>query len=177
MSGYFSARGFRIFLLFGLCLLHYPLLSFAEVSSSRLYRLGNAYYKSGDYAEAVSFYRQASAGGDSRAQYNLANLYYKGLGVERDYERALLLFSDAAERGHSSAQYNLGLLYVRGDVVAVDLPLAYCLLILSFSAGNSGARDALILLQERLTTEDKNSGKRLLLAWQARISSHKQATQ
>ena len=176
MIRHFSAL-WAVFLFLGLVLLHYPRLSDAEVSVRRLYRLGNAYYKSGDYAEAASFYRQAANRGDKSSQYNLANLYYKGLGVERDYDQAILLFRDASERGHSSAQYNLSLLYARGEVVDVNIPLAYCLLILSFSAGNESAREALVLLQERLTTDERELGKRLLRDWRARISSHNRSAQ
>jgi uncharacterized protein len=38
-----------------------------------------------DYKEAVKWYRLSAEQGDTRAQYNLSEMYYKGQGVPQDY--------------------------------------------------------------------------------------------
>jgi TPR repeat protein len=52
--------------------------------------------------------------GDPEAQYNIAILYMKGLGVEQNDRTALLWFTRAAQQGMADAQYNAGLLYYLG---------------------------------------------------------------
>jgi uncharacterized protein len=58
--------------------------------------------------------------GDAKAQYELANIYAKGEGVEKDLKKAVYWYEKAAEQGHSYAQYNLGLMYYKGLGVEKD---------------------------------------------------------
>ena len=62
---------------------------FVEVKTRRT---GDA----GDPAEAARWYRLAADGDDIRAQYELGDLYFKGIGVARDYVSAYVWFSVAA---------------------------------------------------------------------------------
>ena len=55
------------------------------------------------------------------AQFSLANLYYKGVGVEQDCKKAFEWFKSAAELGFEKAQHNLASLYNNGDCVDKDL--------------------------------------------------------
>jgi len=75
----------------------------------------------GDLAEAARLFREAAIQGLANAQYNLAVLYERGLGVRADETRALLWYHSAAEQGHPLAQYNLGNMYASGRGV----PLSY----------------------------------------------------
>jgi TPR repeat protein len=52
--------------------------------------------------------------GDAKAQFNLALLYYHGLGTPHDSKQAVYWYTKAAEQGHVNAQYSLGSLYYNG---------------------------------------------------------------
>ena len=49
--------------------------------------------------------------GDVDAQFNLALLYYHGVGIPSDTRYAIYWFTKAARQGHVQAQYRLGSLY------------------------------------------------------------------
>jgi TPR repeat protein len=73
-----------------------------------------------DYAEAVSWTRQAADQGEARAQYNLGVLYGAGEGVPQDYAEAVSWYRQAADQGYTAAQSNLGLMYYTGEGVPQD---------------------------------------------------------
>ena len=75
---------------------------------------------SGQYGAAARFYETAAQGGDRRASNSLANLYYLGLGVDRDYERASRLYFESASAGVADAQLNLGHMFKQGLGVTSD---------------------------------------------------------
>ena len=52
--------------------------------------------------------------GDADAQFNLALLYYHGLGTPQDTRYAIYWYTKAAQQGHVNAQYKLGILYHTG---------------------------------------------------------------
>ena len=52
--------------------------------------------------------------GDTNAQFNLALLYYHGVGTPQDSKQAVYWYTKAAEQGHVNAQYSLGSLYYDG---------------------------------------------------------------
>lgn len=64
----------------------------------------------GDYVAAVREWRDPAARGDPDAQFNLAQAYRLGRGVERDQARAELLYAKAAAQGHIKAADTYGLL-------------------------------------------------------------------
>jgi hypothetical protein len=53
-------------------------------------------------------------------QNNLGNLYYKGLGKEKDYGKAKKYYELAADQGNVHAQNNLGFIYKDGLGVEQD---------------------------------------------------------
>lgn len=62
--------------------------------------------------------------GDVKSQYNLAQCYYHGWGVEKDYAQAVNWYRKAAMEGFSGAQYNLGTCYYFGEGTPKDAKLA-----------------------------------------------------
>lgn len=64
----------------------------------------------GDYAAAVREWREPAARGDPDAQFNLAQAYRLGRGVEADRKQAELLYAQAAAQGHIKAADTYGLL-------------------------------------------------------------------
>lgn len=70
----------------------------------------------GDYAAAVKEWTGPAAKGDADAQFNLAQAYKLGRGVERDMAKAEEFFGKAAASGHLQASDNYGLLlFQRGE--------------------------------------------------------------
>lgn len=73
-----------------------------------------------DYAEAAKWYLAAAEDGNMFAQYELADLYARGLGVPRDYRQALLWFEKAAaqeaELGVEERMETLFLIREPGDI-------------------------------------------------------------
>ena len=71
---------------------------------------------------AIAYWRDASARGDAISRFELAQLYYEGIGVEPDSEKAYELFRQAADQGVVRAAIALGAALVAkgitGDVEA-----------------------------------------------------------
>ena len=64
----------------------------------------------GDYAAAVREWAELAAAGDPDAQFNMAQAYRLGRGVEADAEQAEALYAKAAAQGHVKAADNYGLM-------------------------------------------------------------------
>ncbi|MBV1918921.1 MAG: sel1 repeat family protein, partial [Sphingomonadaceae bacterium] len=70
----------------------------------------------GDFSSAVRAWRGPATKGDPDAQFNLAQAYKLGRGVQRDLKKAEQLFEQAAAHGHLQAADNFGLLlFQRGE--------------------------------------------------------------
>ncbi len=67
-------------------------------------------WTAGDYDRAVAEWRDPAARGDADAQFNLAQAYRLGRGVEKNLAQAEVYYAKAAEQGHLKAADNLGLL-------------------------------------------------------------------
>ncbi|MBL0691004.1 MAG: sel1 repeat family protein [SAR324 cluster bacterium] len=57
----------------------------------------------------------------AQAQFLLANIYYKPLGVKRDIKLAVEFFTQSAAAGLNLAQFDLANLYYKGDLVEQDI--------------------------------------------------------
>lgn len=69
-----------------------------------------------DPKEAVSLLTRAAAAGSPEAQFELAKLYERGLGVEPDAARALALYKAAADQDFADAINDLGFLHYQGEL-------------------------------------------------------------
>jgi TPR repeat protein len=71
---------------------------------------------------AIAYWRDAAARGDALARFELAQLYFEGIGVEADSEKAYELFRQAADQGVLRAGLALGAALmaksITGDVEA-----------------------------------------------------------
>jgi len=77
-------------------------------------------YNSGDYAEAMAWWRKAAAQGDSDAQASVGVLYRNGLGVPKDYAQTMDWFRKSAAQENARAEDNIGILYRDGWGVPRD---------------------------------------------------------
>ena len=70
-------------------------------------RMGKQYEHQRDYRKTFQYYTKAAELGYVDAHASLGNLYYKGLGVQKDEEKAVYHWEQAAMGGHPFARYNL----------------------------------------------------------------------
>ena len=61
------------------------------------------------------YYKEATENWNSGAQYNLANCYYDGKGVEKNLSEAYRWFNESARQGNASAQKKLGDMIFGGE--------------------------------------------------------------
>jgi TPR repeat protein len=73
--------------------------------------------------EAADYLERAAAAGSPEAQFELAQLFEKGLGVEQDLDRALALYKQSAEQGFADALNDLGFIYFQGGLNITRDPL------------------------------------------------------
>lgn len=87
------------------------------------FRLAMVHYPGGeepDPARAAHLLRAAAKQHHLEAQFALATLLDKGLGVERNVPESFDLLREAAGAGHVAAQAALGMMYQRGEACPVD---------------------------------------------------------
>ena len=113
-----------------------------------------------DDTEAAKWYRLAAEQGHVAGQYNLAVLYVVGKGVPPDDTEALKWYRKAADQGDGLAQYNLGMRYYEGRGVTADPVEAYKWLSLAAAQGLTDASKVRAGLQQRMTREQINEGRR-----------------
>jgi curved DNA-binding protein CbpA len=76
----------------------------AEFEASREAHVAWELEQKRDYPNAVRLYQDAVAYGNPDAETNLAKLYLRGKGVQRDDNKARALLEKAASQGHEEAQ-------------------------------------------------------------------------
>jgi TPR repeat protein len=76
----------------------------------------------------------------SWAQFGLAGLYDRGLGVNKDPKRACKLLKLAADQGHHFAQFSLGIMYAKGRGVIQSDELSLKYYMLSAEQGHANAQ-------------------------------------
>lgn len=86
-------------------------------------RAGVDAWSAGDYETAVAEWRVPAQNGDADAQFNLAQAYRLGRGVEADINRARQLYAEAAQNGHIKAADNYGLLLFQQGEQTSAMPL------------------------------------------------------
>ena len=101
--------------------------------------LGTLFAQAKKMDRAVPWWSKAAVQGDPEAQFNLANAYRSGRGVEADPRTAFLLWSNAAAAGVAAAQTRLGLAYAQGEGAALDPIEAAKWFIVAERAGDAAA--------------------------------------
>ena len=73
-------------------------------------QMGKKLYNEGDFGKSLEYYAKAAELGDVAAHFCLGNVYYQGLGVEKDEKKALPHLEQAAIGGHPDARGLLAIL-------------------------------------------------------------------
>jgi len=89
-------------------------------SPTQYYQQGMDYYRDEYYIAAAQNFRQAAQQGHAAAQFQLANMYYDGKGVNKNSDKTVHWCEKAAQQGDADAQYMLGALYFVGSGVSQD---------------------------------------------------------
>ena len=105
----------------------------------------------GQYPDAFGHWQPLADAGDRDAQYNLGNLYDRGLGVPENDLAAIDWYGRAAQQGSVEAMVNLGMVYEAGRGVSRDMAQAVDWFRRAAEAGNSLAQ---YKLGEILSTGD-----------------------
>jgi len=77
--------------------------------------------------------------GDAEAQYNLANAYLKGEGVEKNEKEAAKWFEKSANQDYADAQMAMGFVYRGGGARPMNKVLSYMWFDLAAKNGDDGA--------------------------------------
>jgi len=119
------------------------------------------------FSSCADFVKLVAELGDMNAQYNLADLYYRGEGMPQDYAGAFKWYKKAAEQGHPGAQYGLGFMYYRGEGVPQNYIEGY---VWSSVASAKNAKDAnqqLAFIRSKMTPEQiAEAEKQADLLWE-----------
>ena len=107
-------------------------------------KLGFLYslWKAGE-PDAFILKQEAASQGDVQAQFELGNMYLKGLGIPQNIIKAQQWFEKAAEQGLPAAQFNLGLIYELGSGTSMDLEKAVWWYTKAAEQGDADAQFAL----------------------------------
>ena len=77
--------------------------------SAATFYLAHAFFKRGDYSNAVKHLSKSAEMGYAGAHCNLAFMYTKGYGVEKDEEKRMFHLEEAAIGGNPEARFRIGL--------------------------------------------------------------------
>ena len=113
------------------------------MSASEMFNKGYDYDHSGNYTEAVKWYRKAADQGYAGAQCNLGYCYSKGNGVTQSYTEAVKWYRKAADQGNMYAQSNLGVCYANGNGVTQSYTEAVKWYRKAADQGHAGAQSGL----------------------------------
>ncbi|QKE27565.1 Sel1 domain-containing protein [Arcobacter acticola] len=108
-----------------------------------------------NYIEAYEQYSQLALDDDANAQYNIALMNYKGIGVTKNNKLAFFWYEKSALNGNSAAQNNLAHMYFLGEEVKKDLVLAEKWYKLSAEANYPLAQLNLAMMYDSSTSEEK----------------------
>ena len=94
------------------------------------------YYEMTNSKTALKWYKKSARGNYKEAQYAVANMYFKGIDVERDYEKALYYFKSSKTE---YACFYVGYIYEKGLGVKQDYKTALKWYEKSANMGNSNS--------------------------------------
>jgi TPR repeat protein len=115
-----------------------------------------------DFSRTHFSYMWKEAGeGDLEAQFQLAECYFKGRGVEKNEQEAALWYERAARGGHARAQCNYAMIRFLGRGVASNPAEAWMWMKLSLRQNDLNASQTAPGLQKRIAEPDRLEGERM----------------
>lgn len=126
--------------------------------------LGFEAYKAGDYQTALREWTALALEGNTDAQFNIANMYRAGTGVQKDGEEAIRWYRMAAQQGDAQAQYNMALMYNLGDGVPENFVQAFIWYSMSEINGAPNAELRRKQMQAEMTQDDISMAMQMAVA-------------
>ena len=80
-----------------------------------LNELGSYYFEKQNFGQALANFQKSAQRDYAQGQYNLANCYYNGNGIDRSYEKAANYYKLSARKDYAPAQFRLGHCYYHGE--------------------------------------------------------------
>ena len=80
-------------------------------NNKQLCELADRLYDQEDYEEAFILYSKTAHEQHILSQFRLGDLYFNGLGVERNVDKAIEWHTRAADQNYNESQYALGYIY------------------------------------------------------------------
>lgn len=124
--------------------------------------LGRAYYKSGEFAEAITNFQPAAEGGNAEAQYHLGQMFDKGEGVTKDEAAAAGWFRKAADQGHAGAELSFSFALSLGEGVEKNSDLS---LEMEMRAAYHGNDMAQYFMGDYYRDNDENKNPKKAFYW------------
>ena len=81
-----------------------------------MYNLGVIQQQQGNYEKAFELYKKPAESGEEMAQYALANMLYKGIGVEKNVKDAWYWNEKSVNFGYTPARYLLSIMCLENSV-------------------------------------------------------------
>ena len=150
-------------------LLHSPVLFAGPLED------GHNAFDNKQYERAYKIWLPLAEQGDPEAQYNIALLYMKGNGVEKDERTALSWFTRAGEQGMADAQYNAGFMFYTGKGVYPDNRSAIEWWQLAANQGHPNAQNNLAIMYAFAYATKKDPEKAIALWTAAAKQGHPDA--
>lgn len=124
---------------------------------------------------AFDITREAAEKGDVTAMSNLAFMYAKGIGAEKDESESIHWYKAAAEKGHLTSQYNLGVIYAKGRGVDQDYAKSFKWYKRAAEQGDMNAQATVAMMLAKGIGTEKN--EKLAVNWyhKAAVQGHIQA--
>lgn len=157
-----SRQGWATIVLLLIPLTSYEVCAGSAALSIRDYHNAMRAYENGDYQRASEIFTALAKSGEIESQTAMGFKYDKGLGVKQNYKKAVKLYLQAAERNDPVAQYHLGVKYVNGHGVPQNPFQAYIWFAIAFNNGNELAADPLRVLNQSLSTVDKQKALKVV---------------
>ncbi len=111
---------------------------------------------------------EAAEKGDVDAMANLAFMYAKGAGADKDEKEALHWYKNAAEKGHLNSQYNLGVIYAKGRGVPQDYAESLKWYRMAAEQGDVSAQSTVAMMYGKGIGTEKN--EKLAVNWYHRAA-------
>ena len=80
------------------------------------YKKGEKYFRKGKHKKAFKYYLLAANEGNNAAVFDVATMYWKGWGVEKDYRKAIEYFKKLSDTGSAHATFVIGEILASIDV-------------------------------------------------------------
>jgi TPR repeat protein len=121
---------------------------------------------------AFDMTHQAANKGDVAAMSNLAFMYAKGIGVEKDELESIQWYKRAAEQGHLTSQFNLGVIYAKGRGVNQDYSESFKWYKMAAQQGDMMARSTLAMMCAKGIGTEKNEKEAVNWYQKAAVQGH-----